>query len=1123
MDEQENQGFMKRKLNQGKEIAKDQAKKAVKKKAKQVILKLLANPVTWKILGIITIIIIAIVLISAFTAELLDLLGVETNEAKSKAVSVTVVSPKSGGPTTETTSIVIKPTVDEDSYEITGTYEDDEVDEIREELDEEYINDLSGLSDFETEVIAGLEENGLDLDSYSTEELKCLPQFLKAESCTQFLDLRPNSEKFDSSGNYKPKRMSELGENEVPGIILVQRTNTSEATPITLEYKKLEDFNNLISNNDVSAKNYFTINEKGNLVIAKWDNVKVTVNGEFPKEIPEEEKVQARDEYILSTTEIPYSQYVEKFTMPFDFLTQLLIITKDTKFCLEVADIVLGSKIIINIQEERTVTTTTEVRTYDVHSREEKYIDYEVEPDIETQTDYFINLTKDDEENDCTTYKNEKTDVTITTVYTSHTYSFEITEADTWIANYKKTYAMQAAQTLPETTSNIDSKGEYEAGEEEIITDSAEILNDNEAKKFKEDKETYYKNKIPTPSVTVSNKSSFGKNYKQISITPSGKFKTNLSSLEYEEQKVVNEDETETITYNMPASFTATTIKTGDVPAEIGFTFRLNTSNYTYSLLSDTKNSIICNINKLRILPYCKINLISTIKTNVTKYPVDTNPVTTSHIYAKDGSGNFEKFLLAYDNNEYAIEMIDNVDLLLFEMMEENQNTINLIDTIKYLLYMYDGTNYGVTELNLEGFFATNMNNVSSGTSMQQFLQFLHSWEGGGTVYKDENGVDCYKVRADGGGGSAVGYGVDIATHGEELRALGYDTSIGALIPTEIVDQIEKEAVASFLERVKAETAELDLTEYQIYALTSRCYNYGIAGGLKQATSYFKYPSSETFVSAYNKYYSDINNEEYFGDYTKTDFTNELFTKYMTWLDYASSGTHPVGWEYRRKSEWSLFQTGYYGYDLKHGTGHGMDEYYTAVGAVTDFTNNINLYNDDGSVNTDAINQLNSWITTDLLNTKIHNQTYEMQGGPFAKWWDSNNNWFTSAGYRFQCTWYVYGRANQYLEMFGTKHTSWPGTKNNAVNWYYTSTDGGEKYFECGSTPRANSIAVWRDGDKAGHVAYVEAVDTVNNKVYISHAGGGRSWFGVQGKGIDEMKTLYGYELLGYVYLDSPK
>lgn len=306
----------------------------------------------------------------------------------------------------------------------------------------------------------------------------------------------------------------------------------------------------------------------------------------------------------------------------------------------------------------------------------------------------------------------------------------------------------------------------------------------------------------------------------------------------------------------------------------------------------------------------------------------------------------------------------------------------------------------------------------------------------------------------------------------------------------------------------------------------SRCYNYGVSGGLERATNSFIYPSGENFISAYNKYYKSVNNDDYYGDYNKTDFSNGLFINYMTWLNYASSGTHPKGWEYRRKSEWCLFQTGCFGYDIKNGTGHGIDEYYrgtTDIDANSGITNNINLYNNDGSVNTEAINKLDNWITVDLLNTKYHWRTWEMQNGPFAKWWDSKNNWFTSAGYKFQCTWYVYGRANQFLEINGTKYKTWPGTKNNARNWYASSTDGGEKYFNCGSEPRPNSIVVWKDGNNAGHVAYVEAVDNINKKVYISHAGGGKSWFGIEERSIEEMKNMWGYSLLGYVYLDSPK
>ena len=218
------------------------------------------------------------------------------------------------------------------------------------------------------------------------------------------------------------------------------------------------------------------------------------------------------------------------------------------------------------------------------------------------------------------------------------------------------------------------------------------------------------------------------------------------------------------------------------------------------------------------------------------------------------------------------------------------------------------------------------MGTASQG-AWEQFIKYLHQCEGGGTIYKNGEGIECYKVNSDGGGGSAVGYGVDIATHGDRLRAAGYDTSIGALIPTTIVDAIEKEEREARYDNIEAlETANgISLTVYQKFALTSRTYNYGLKGGTEQH-SMFQYPSNLTFVQAYKQYYSSSDN--YYGDYTKTDFTHELYTQYMTALHYASGG-QPEGWVTRRESEWCLFQTGYFGWGLKNGNAYptGFDEY----------------------------------------------------------------------------------------------------------------------------------------------------------------------------------------------------
>ena len=56
--------------------------------------------------------------------------------------------------------------------------------------------------------------------------------------------------------------MEELSESEIPGTIIIQRTSTNATNPITLEYKKSEEFNDLVTNNNEEVLKYFTLNDK---------------------------------------------------------------------------------------------------------------------------------------------------------------------------------------------------------------------------------------------------------------------------------------------------------------------------------------------------------------------------------------------------------------------------------------------------------------------------------------------------------------------------------------------------------------------------------------------------------------------------------------------------------------------------------------------------------------------------------------------------------------------------------------------------------------------------------------------------------------------------------------------
>lgn len=94
----------------------------------------------------------------------------------------------------------------------------------------------------------------------------------------------------------------------------------------------------------------------------------------------------------------------------------------------------------------------------------------------------------------------------------------------------------------------------------------------------------------------------------------------------------------------------------------------------------------------------------------------------------------------------------------------------------------------------------------------------------------------------------------------------------------------------------------------------------------------------------------------------------------------------------------------------------------------------------------------------------------------------------------WQCTWWAWGRAAQYLDTaYGLDFKTLCNGKDNLGNGegYYRNLT---PYFLGDKTPAANSLISWSGGDY-GHVAYVEAVD--ENGIWVSSADAGHAWRGV--------------------------
>lgn len=138
----------------------------------------------------------------------------------------------------------------------------------------------------------------------------------------------------------------------------------------------------------------------------------------------------------------------------------------------------------------------------------------------------------------------------------------------------------------------------------------------------------------------------------------------------------------------------------------------------------------------------------------------------------------------------------------------------------------------------------------------------------------------------------------------------------------------------------------------------------------------------------------------------------------------------------------------------------------------------------------------------------LYSSSYNNAKNPFAQ-----NNYYG------QCTWYAWGRAN---EVTGKDVPC----RGDARTWYSTARNNG---YSVGSTPRANSIAVWSNGTY-GHVAYVESVN--GDTVTITESNWDKVTYSKQYTIDDGIKYYSGYKnltnyqmsvrcgtLLGYIYL----
>lgn len=241
----------------------------------------------------------------------------------------------------------------------------------------------------------------------------------------------------------------------------------------------------------------------------------------------------------------------------------------------------------------------------------------------------------------------------------------------------------------------------------------------------------------------------------------------------------------------------------------------------------------------------------------------------------------------------------------LCELLKINPQCQNLEQVIRYILYKYTGDDYGVTNLDFSIFDAEEFKPISGTSDSQLQKDYIHYFEG----TKKNADETKYVIYDDGAGNLTVGYGVNIKESGylKKFEEAGYKIEEGQEVDISFVDAIEEEILNDYENEVKSIVSGLDLKQYQIQALVSRAYNCGITGALREK----KGSPSRNFVDSYKTYWNDENDDLFKKEIKEADFSNKLYTEYMS-QPLTSGDTYMAGLAKRRKSEWTLFQTGYY-------------------------------------------------------------------------------------------------------------------------------------------------------------------------------------------------------------------
>lgn len=809
-EEKQKDGLIKKAGDALKKGAKDQAKKSMQKVFKKVIMAI--APILLKFVAVV---LIAAIIVTAISDFLDKLTGKSSKEANAFSVYYAGTSSEEDEESSLNRIIIdTKNVTDDGAYILTFEFKDGKgnlfteeqaLTNIKVELARQNAEiDLNQFSDSELKIIGVLMYNGLKVEKYNEEQLKALAIFVKADIAANNFDLRK------AADIGKAVELEDMTDNDyVYGTLQMHRTKASEGydSEQKLEFIPYGDENTpgtfcyMDKNSDTSIINKFSIDDEGKAVFARWSTVNTThvykdANGnklsqnQIQQNIPEENIFENQNKTFITTTSFNYRQYLARYVENYGFLSDLLVVTDNVDFCLDLAQLAFNGKIVINIKEELSITDSTKITTYTQTKLLYDYVDYTISGQKEIKNTSWSKVTSGSGSPSSSTALKElygwSSTLTPESVVGG---SSGGTSTYKWINENNGTiYKLDFTSTLSYSGWIL-----YSLKVDTTYEDLPDLERQNELIKLDHINEEYEEYTIDED---ITKQEVFVYTIETTSHSESNSCSYEISELDgwyLKYHKQYQEPVTETTGSSdlrsekgeFPQEATEVLTTTDDKEAKKYKEVKdyINSKEKEYKD-NNSATTVTSTVSKLVIKEKVKTDEEETYTSSTTKYKFGEEIADTTEVQIKNvefinsqptftkGSGEEIGFLYVYDkyiNSEVDLFLENDSETKLFELLEEASSTHQYSNIIKYLLYIYDGIDRGVTDLNIKIIDIEGMNKVKGSST----ANFIKAWENGGlwtyetgqstvfpTGYLSEDELN-YIVYEDGSAGhNNISYGI---------------------------------------------------------------------------------------------------------------------------------------------------------------------------------------------------------------------------------------------------------------------------------------------------------------------------------------------------------------------------